>query len=33
VGEEGEENMIHRRNDVAGIDDFIAQQALARRAL
>jgi len=33
VGEEDEENMIHRRNDVAGIDDFIAELAFARRAL
>ena len=32
MGEEGEENMIHRRNDVAGIDDFIAELHSPRRA-
>jgi len=30
---EGEEDMIRRRDDLAGVDDFIAELALTRRAL
>jgi hypothetical protein len=30
---EGEEDMIQRSDDLAGVDDFIAEHALARRAL